>query len=71
MDRRVEKTFREVQGARHWSATIFQTKDAESRESVTTVGCECGSMDSCPFLLLCLQGTDDVKMDDGEMDGVQ
>lgn len=33
-------------------------------------------MDFCPFLLLCLQGKDDVEMDDGEtddgeIDGVQ
>ena len=32
-------------------------------EGVTMVGCVCGSMDSCPFLLLCLQGTD-VEMND-------
>ena len=54
MDGPVEKPFREVQGTRRsnaCSATIFQTKDAEIRESFISVGSVCGSMDYCPLLL--------------------
>ncbi len=67
MDHRVEKTFRKVQGVQASDAhsfTHFQSVDSANREDVIPVGCVCGSMNSCPFLLLCLQGTDDVEMDD-------
>jgi hypothetical protein len=65
MDHRVEKTFRKVKGIQDaWSSTQFQSFDAAAREGVTPVGCVCGSMNSCLFLLLCLQGTDDVEMGD-------
>jgi len=65
MDHPVEKTFRKVQGIEAsdgWSSTFLQSLDAVTREDVIMVGCVCGSMNSCPFLLLCLQGTDDVEM---------
>jgi hypothetical protein len=80
MDHRVDKTFRKVQDiqASHGSSMAhLPSLDAASRESVDPVGCVCGSMNSCPFLLLCLQGTDDVEMDgnqttgDVEMDSTQ
>jgi hypothetical protein len=69
MDHRVEKTFRKVQGTRAShasSSTFFQSMDAATRNGVVQVGssCVCGPINSCPFLLLCLQGTDDVEMDD-------
>jgi hypothetical protein len=74
MDHRVEKTFRKVQGTRasHASSSTFlQSMDAATRNGVVQVGCVCGPMNSCPFLLLCLQGTDDVEMDDVETDDVE
>jgi hypothetical protein len=65
------KTFRKVQGMQDSeakSSTHYQSLDAANRGDVNLVkpkmGCVCGSMNSCPFLLLCLQGTDDVEMDD-------
>jgi hypothetical protein len=68
MDHRVEETFRKVGGIPGvfdgWSSTQFQSLDAAAQEGVTPVGCVCGSMNSCLFLLLRLQGTDDVEMDD-------
>ena len=66
MDRCVTKTFRKVhdmQGCNASSFSFFQSLNATSRESVNQVGCACGTMDSCPFLMLFLQGTDDGKMD--------
>ena len=69
MDHCVDKTFRKVhdmQGSHASAFTFFQSLDAANRECVNPVGCVCGSMNSCPFLLLCLQGTDDVEMDDNQ-----
>lgn len=66
MDCCVTKTFRKVheaQASHASSYSFFQFMDAKSRKSVNLVGCVCGSMDSCPFLLLFLQGTDDGEMD--------
>ena len=77
MDRRVEKPFRKVHGipaSDGVSSTQFQSWDAATRaehrvdtasiqEGVIPVGCVCGSMNSCLFLLLCSQGRDDVEMD--------
>ncbi len=40
------------------------TLDAATQVGIFLVGCGCGSMNSCLFLLLCLQGSDDVEMDD-------
>ena len=65
MNHHVEQTFHTVQGmqaSNGWSASHVQSLDATMRERVNLVGCECGSMNSYPFLLLCLQGMDDVKM---------
>ena len=67
MDHRVEKTFhlvRGVQASKGWSSTLLQSLDAEKQGRVNSVGCVCGTMNSSPFLLLCLQGADDVEMDD-------
>ena len=67
MDHRVETIFRKVDGTQAsnaWSSTSIQSFDAANREGDIRVGCVCGPMNSCPFLLLCLQGTDDVEMDD-------
>jgi hypothetical protein len=72
MDRRVTKTLRKVhrvQASHASSFSFFQSKqsyDAASRDCVNSVGCVCGSMDSCPFLLLFLQGTDNGKMDSSQ-----
>ena len=66
MDHYVNKGFRkvhEMQASHASSCTFFQSRDAANRKRVNPVGCVCGSMDSCLFLLLCLQGTDDVEMD--------
>ena len=66
MDHPVGKTFHEVQGTPHANvslATKSQSVDTSKQESITLVSCVCGSMDSCPFLLLCLQGSD-VEMND-------
>ena len=80
MDHRVNKTFRKVRDMQHSHASahsFLQSLDSGKRESVDPVGCVCGSMNSCLFLLLCLQGTDDVEMDgnqstdDVEMDSSQ
>lgn len=80
MDHRVNKTFRKVRDMQHSHASahsFLQSLDSGKRESVDSVGCVCGSMNSCLFLLLCLQGTDDVEMDgnqstdDVEMDSSQ
>jgi hypothetical protein len=65
MDRRVAKTFRkvhEVQASHGSSFSSSALYDAANR-GVNTVGRVCGSMDSCPFLLLFLQGTDNDEMD--------
>jgi len=67
MDHSVEKTFHKVQGTQAsdvWSSTHVHSLDAATQVGVFLVGCGCGSMNSCLFLLLCLQGTDDVEMDD-------
>jgi len=67
MDHPVEKTFRKVEGIQASDASSsphFHSFDAATRVGVILVSCGCGSMDSCLFLLLCLQGTDDVEMDD-------
>jgi hypothetical protein len=67
MERGVQKTFRRVKGMQDShanSATSTQSLDEANR-----VSCVYRSMNSCPFLLLCLQGTDDVEMDnDVEID---
>ena len=66
MDHSVDKAFRKVhdmQGPHASSFSFFQSRDIANRESVYLVGCVCESMDSCPFLLLWLQGPDDVEMD--------
>jgi hypothetical protein len=66
MDHRVEKTFRKVHGipaSNAVSSTQFQSFDTVTRE-VIPVGCVYGSMNSCLFLLLCLQVTNDVEMND-------
>ena len=58
----VQPTFRTVQrtqASNGLSASRVQSLDATVRERVSSVGCECGSMNSYPFLLLCLQGADD------------
>ena len=65
MNHHVERTFRTVQGmqaSNRWSASHVQSLDATMQECVNSVGCECGSMNSYLFLLLCLEGTDDVEM---------
>ena len=65
MNHCVEQTFCTVQGmqaSNRQSASHVQSLDATMQEHVNSVGCECGSMNSYLFLLLCLQGTDDVKM---------
>ena len=66
MNHCVEQTFHTVQGmqaSNRWSASSHvQSLDATMQERVNSVGCECGSMNSYLFLLLCLQGTDDIKM---------
>ena len=69
----VKKTFRKVEEAQYangYSSTVRLSRDTIMREDVTLVGV-CGSMDPCPFLLLCLQGRDDGEMDDYEMDYVE
>ena len=74
MNHPVEKTFRKVEGLQHsnaLSSALVQSLDANARQSVTSVSCVCGSMNSCPFLLLCLQDTNDVVMDDDVMDDEQ
>ena len=73
MDRPVKKTFRKVEGIQYsdgFSSTIHQSENSTKRESVNLVVGVCGSMNSFSFLLLCLQGMDDVELDDGEMYGV-
>ena len=65
MNRCVEQTFHTVQGmqaSNGQSASHVQSLDATMQEHVNSVGCECGSMNSYPFLSLCLQGTDDIEM---------
>jgi hypothetical protein len=52
MDRRIEKTFRKVVGvqASNASSSIKALSfDATSRKRVNSVGCVCGSMNSCLF----------------------
>ena len=65
MNHRVETVFRKVDGTQAsnaWSSTSIQSFDAANREGDIQVGCVCGPMNSCPFLLLCLQGPNDVEM---------
>ena len=67
MDRRIKTTFRKVEGVRASNAvssTKAQSTDTAHRERFNSVGCVCGSMNSCLFLLLCLQGAGDVEMKD-------
>jgi hypothetical protein len=56
MDHCVETIFRKVDGTQAsnaWSSTTIQSFDAAIREGDIQVGCVCGPMNSCPFLLLC------------------
>ena len=65
MNHCVEQTFCTVQGmqaSNRRSASHVQSLDVTMQEHVNSVGCECGSMNSYLFLLLCLQGMDDVEM---------
>ena len=65
MNHCVKQTFHTVQGmqaSNGQSASHVQSLDVTMRECVNSVGCECESMNSYPFLSLCLQGTDDIKM---------
>jgi hypothetical protein len=58
----VKQTFRRVKGMQDShasSATVNQSLDEANRNRVS---CVYRSMNSCPFLLLCLQDTDDVDM---------
>jgi hypothetical protein len=67
MDCRIDKTFRDVHSIQKFgasSSTHNQSSDAASRGGIESVGCVCGSMNFCPSLLLCLQDTVDVAMDD-------
>ena len=64
MHRRIHETFRRVKGVQDShanSATITQSLDEENRNRVS---CVYRSMNSCPFLLLCLQVMNDVQTDD-------
>jgi hypothetical protein len=69
MNHRVDKTFRDthsIQKSGASSSSHMQSLDAakRKRKGGKLVGCVCGSVNFCPFLLLCLQDTDDDPMDD-------
>jgi hypothetical protein len=69
MHHRVDNTFRKVHGMQESgesSSTHLQLLDASMRVTATSVGCVCGSVNFCPFLMLCLQDNGDVAMDDSQ-----
>jgi hypothetical protein len=69
MRHRVDDTFRKVHGIQESSAsssTHLRSLDASMRVTAMLVGCVCGFVNFCPFLLLCLQDNGDVAMDDSQ-----
>jgi hypothetical protein len=66
MEHRADKIFRSPDSIQKYgvhSSSPVQSFDAAKPSGIISVGCLCGSVNFCPFLLLCLQDTDDAPIE--------